>query len=64
MRANEREHLLEELRALRVPKLPRPVPPVLDPRYQAWRRDFQRFVDTKDSLIRRIRSCGGEHATA
>ena len=40
----------EELAQLRPPMLPRPVPPLESPLYQAWRRAFQEYADRKQRL--------------
>lgn len=56
--------LQSELGALLPPVLPRPLPPVTDPIYQAWREKFQAYVDRRDDLLCRLRMLGGGHATA
>ena len=55
--------LRRELGGMVPPEMPRPLPPVTDPRYQAWREKFQVYADRRDDLMRGLRVLGGDHAT-
>ena len=45
-----------ELDALEAPALPRPVPPMRDPVYQGWRKDFDAYMARKARLESEILS--------
>lgn len=58
---SEMANLRAELEALTAPPIPRPVPPVRDPVFQTWRKDFQAYVDHKTELVEALRG-GGVYA--
>ncbi|MDP1832613.1 MAG: hypothetical protein Q8K67_11185 [Geothrix sp.] len=58
------QSLRRELGAMLPPDMPRPVPPVADPVFQAWRSEFQAYVDRKDSLVKALNILEGGHEVA
>jgi hypothetical protein len=57
-------NLRQELETLMAPDMPRPLPPVTDPIYQAWRKSFQAYVDRRSELRMSLNELGGIHAFA
>jgi hypothetical protein len=58
------QSLRRELGAMVPPDMPRPVPPVADPVFQAWRAEFQAYADRRDSLMTALLIMEGGHEVA